>query len=98
MLKPIGRHIVSMNLSPRSAWQLHLDDGLVVEMGRDQVKAPVDDRLRKFVTAYPSAHEKLQRRWVVADLRYPAGFAVRMTNESASKAVQEKTTTPNRQP
>ncbi|MEC5386059.1 cell division protein FtsQ/DivIB [Uliginosibacterium sp. H3] len=85
MLQPIGRHIVSMNLSPRSAWQLHLDDGLVLEMGRDQTKAPVDDRLRKFVAAYPAAQEKLQRRWAVADLRYPAGFAVRMTNEKASQ-------------
>ncbi|MDB5814474.1 MAG: cell division protein [Rhodocyclales bacterium] len=80
-LQPIGRHIVALNLSPRSAWQLHLDDGLVLEMGRDQAKAPVDDRLRKFVAAYPAAHEKLPQRWVVADLRYPAGFAVKMTNE-----------------
>jgi cell division protein FtsQ len=90
MLQPIGRHIVSMNLSPRSAWQLHLDDGLVLEMGRDQTKAPVDDRLRKFVAAYPAAQEKLQRRWAVADLRYPAGFAVRMTNEKISQDKPDK--------
>jgi cell division protein FtsQ len=98
MLQPIGRHIISMNLSPRSAWQLHLDDGLVLEMGRDQAKAPVDDRLKKFVLAYPSAHEKLQRRWAVADLRYPAGFAVKMTNEIGNKTTSEKPTTSNRQP
>jgi cell division protein FtsQ len=90
MLQPIGRHIVALNLSPRSAWQLHLDDGLVLEMGRDQTRAPVDERLKKFVSAYPAAHEKLQQRWAVADLRYPAGFAVKMTNEKAVDATQSK--------
>lgn len=83
LLQPIGRHIVGLSLSQRSAWQVHLDDGLVLEMGRDQAKAPVDDRLRRFVAAYPAARDRLQQHWIVADLRYPAGFAVKMDGKNA---------------
>lgn len=77
ILQPIGRHIVALSLSPRSAWQLKLDDGLIIEMGRDQSRAPLDDRLRSFVAAMPAAQKKIPQRWQVADLRYPAGFAVK---------------------
>ncbi|GAB4059661.1 cell division protein FtsQ/DivIB [Uliginosibacterium sediminicola] len=92
MLEGIGRHIVALNLSPRSAWQLQLDDGLLVEMGRDQAKAPLDERLKRFVAAWPDAHRKLAQPWQVADLRYPAGFAVRLGKPILTSEVEHKGT------
>ncbi|HEX5125745.1 MAG TPA: cell division protein FtsQ/DivIB [Rhodocyclaceae bacterium] len=77
-LKPLGRHIVALTLSNRMAWQLKLDDGLVIELGRDQIQAPLDARLERFVAAYPQSAERLGEKIIVADLRYPSGFAVRL--------------------
>ena len=38
LLKPIGRVPRTLNVSPRLALQLKLDDGMVVELGRQQAK------------------------------------------------------------
>ncbi|MFT3734003.1 MAG: cell division protein FtsQ/DivIB [Rhodocyclaceae bacterium] len=84
LLQPISRSVASLQLSERGAWQLKLDDGLQVELGRDQAKAPLEDRLRRFIAAWPEAHMKLDGKWAVADLRYPAGFAVRLAASSTS--------------
>ena len=74
---PLGRKLVGVGLSPRLAWQLKLDDGLVVELGRDQEKPSVDERLARFVRAFPKAQQNLDIKVAVADLRYPGGFALK---------------------
>lgn len=84
MLKPIGRSVSTLTLSGRHAWQLKLDDGMVIELGRDEPKSPIEDRLRRFVQVWPQARQKLGSGAAVADLRYPAGFAVK-PNESANR-------------
>ncbi|TRZ99333.1 MAG: FtsQ-type POTRA domain-containing protein [Rhodocyclaceae bacterium] len=79
-LAAIGRKQVAVHLSAREAWQLKLDDGVVLELGRDQLKAPLAERLTRFTTHYPavssSAKSRLQTIGVV-DMRYPNGFALR---------------------
>ncbi|OHC70715.1 MAG: hypothetical protein A3H93_05040 [Rhodocyclales bacterium RIFCSPLOWO2_02_FULL_63_24] len=79
-LAAIGRKPVAIHLSAREAWQLKLDDGVVLELGRDQPKHPLADRLRRFTTHYAtvssSAKNRLQTIGVV-DMRYPNGFALR---------------------
>ena len=40
-------------LSAREAWQLKMEDGLTIELGHDQAKAPIDERLARFVGYYP---------------------------------------------
>lgn len=76
MLAPIGRHLVSLGLSAREAWQLKLDDGLVIRLGRDQKKARVEDRLARFVSTWAEASARLPIVVASADLRYPNGFAL----------------------
>ena len=51
MLKPLGRKLVDLALSAREAWQLKLDDGIVIMLRRDQEKAPIGERLERFVNA-----------------------------------------------
>ena len=79
-LAAIGRKPVAIHLSAREAWLLKLDDGVVLELGRDQPKHPLADRLRRFTTHYAtvssSAKNRLQTIGVV-DMRYPNGFALR---------------------
>lgn len=79
-LNAIGRKPVAIHLSAREAWQLRLDDGVVLELGRDQLKHPLAERLNRFANHYPavssSARNRLQTIGVV-DMRYPNGFALR---------------------
>ena len=78
MLKPIGRLPRALTISPRLAVQVRLDDGMVVELGRQTSKAPVRERLERFVEYYPSVMNAAGRRPTVVDMRYPNGFALRV--------------------
>jgi len=77
---PLKLQIAAVALSPREAWQLHLSDGLVVELGKEQAQEPLASRLSRFVSAWPEARSKLPGKPSVADLRYPSGFAVRVAD------------------
>lgn len=74
---PLGRKAAAVALTARQAWQLRLDDGVVVEFGRDQTKHPLAERMARFVAYYPAARQRLGHLAGVADMRYPNGFAVR---------------------
>ncbi len=78
LLEPIDRQPQSLALSPRQAWQLRLDDGVLLDLGRDQAKSRVNERLQRFTAVYRQAAERLRVRADVIDLRYPNGFAMRV--------------------
>jgi cell division protein FtsQ len=60
-------------LSDRGAWRITLNDGQVLELGREQM----DERLQRFVAAYPRTLAQLPPMRLRIDLRYPNGFTVR---------------------
>ena len=78
MLQLIGRVPKALTLSPRLAVQMKLDDGMVVELGRQQAKVPVKQRLQSFVDNYSSVLSAAKQRPSVVDMRYPNGFALRV--------------------
>ena len=59
------------------------------ELGHDQVKAPIDERLARFVRHYPKARTELNMNVAVVDLRYPSGFALRPIASAAPAGKQE---------
>ena len=77
-LAPLKLEPRQVTLSPRYAWQLRLSNGLTLELGRDQLKEPVLQRLARFAAFYPRTLGKLERRLEYVDLRYPSGFALRV--------------------
>jgi cell division protein FtsQ len=82
-LAAIGRRPVTLALSGRQAWQVQLDDGLVVELGKDEAGHPLAERLGRFVAYYRPAAEALRIAGSgVADMRYPNGFALRASRRS----------------
>lgn len=90
LLEPIHKKIVQIGLTPRRAWQLKTDDGVQVEMGREDMES----RLQRFVEVYPNSIGRLGTVKVTyVDLRYPNGFAVRKP-EGLERA-KEKTDRPN---
>ena len=77
-LAPLKLEPRQVLLSPRYAWQLRLSNGLTLELGRDQLKEPVLERLSRFVAFYAQTLGRLKRRLDYVDLRYPNGFALRV--------------------
>jgi cell division protein FtsQ len=75
-LSAIGRKPVAVHLSAREAWQVRLDDGVLLELGRDQPRHPLTERLNRFTSHYAAVRSRLQTVGTV-DLRYPNGFALR---------------------
>lgn len=78
VLAPLGRSSRVVTLSARQAWQLRLDDGLILELGRDQTKHPLQDRLRRFTGIYAEVKARAKASIQAIDMRYPNGFALRL--------------------
>lgn len=69
-LEPMRQKIAQISMSPRFAWQVELENGMVLELGREQMQ----ERLTRFVEVYSyslATMEKVVRR---VDLRYRNGF------------------------
>ena len=73
-LAEIGMVPVQVQVSQRRAWQIRLEDGMTLELGREQIEA----RLARFIAAYGRTVGKLARHIDYVDLRYANGFAVRI--------------------
>ncbi len=71
-LAKIGLHVKQLSVSSRRAWQLRLDNDIVLELGRDNMKM----RLQRFITVYPEHLAASKEKIRQVDLRYRNGFAV----------------------
>ena len=76
VLAPLGARLERVILSERGAWQLRLDSGLHIMLGRDADGA--EARLSRFVEAYAPTLGRIGRNHEYVDLRYPNGFALRV--------------------
>jgi cell division protein FtsQ len=83
MLMPLKQKIVQISLSPRWAWQLRLDNGMVLELGREQM----EQRLARFVQVYPYSLAAMQQPVRYVDLRYRNGFAAYLSGGAAAGKV-----------
>ena len=78
-LDALELHATQLALSPRHAWQIRLNNGMVLELGREDVL----QRLSRFVAAYPFSIQSEDRgqgtrgRVAYVDLRYRNGFSVK---------------------
>lgn len=91
-VRPLGRTTVRLTLSPRHAWRAELDNGLILDMGRDpavgiaqdgpeaadKAHVPVQVRVQRFVESLQAVEQNAGRPVIYADLRYPNGFALRL--------------------
>jgi cell division protein FtsQ len=73
---PLASPIAELRLSARGGWQVGLDSGLTLELGRGDILG----RLGRFAGAWPNlAAQGVATRH--ADLRYGNGFALRLAAE-----------------
>jgi cell division protein FtsQ len=73
---PLGAKLERVVLSERRAWQLRLDNGLQIMLGRDADGA--EARLARFVEVHAATLGRIARSHGYVDLRYPNGFALRV--------------------
>lgn len=81
LLAALNFQVTQLALSPRHAWQLRLSNGMVLELGREDMQ----QRLARFVMVYPYTENKIYKAesgTTYVDLRYRNGFAVRQKNEN----------------
>lgn len=78
LLAPLAEAPQRVTLTSRHAWQVRLQSGLHLELGRDYPAEPAERRLARFVASFPQTLARLQRRHEYVDLRYPHGFALRI--------------------
>ena len=76
----VGRSIDELQLSPRRAWRLRLDDGTEIMLGREDVAT----RLTRFIQLYPKLVADPLQAPTYADLRYADGFALRLPHPSVA--------------
>ncbi|MBW9333597.1 MULTISPECIES: cell division protein FtsQ/DivIB [Herbaspirillum] len=74
---PIKLEPESLVLSNRYAWTVRLDNGMTVELGRDQGDAVLKERVARLVAVYPQLLDRLQGKIESVDLRYPNGMALK---------------------
>lgn len=80
LLAPVNQTITQISLSPRRAWQVRLHNGMLLDLGREQVLP----RFTRFVAAYPHSLAAARAAVNYVDLRYRNGFAVNMSDGNMS--------------
>lgn len=81
LLGATGMKVSQLVLTPRGAWQIETDSGMVIELGREDM----EERLNKFASVYQQTLSKLGVAIAYTDLRYPNGFAVRRPVRTTGK-------------
>jgi cell division protein FtsQ len=85
-LAPLGDPIETVRLSSRGSWQVELDGGATLEIGRggdDELVGRVD-RLVRTLGTVASRFGGAPRALVSADLRHPDGYALRLAGISTT--------------
>lgn len=84
-LAALGRTITSVVLNDRLAWQIILDNGIRLELGKDAR----DDRLNRFIKLYSRLGDKAEQVSYI-DLRYDTGAAVGWIPDDDSEQERNK--------
>jgi len=87
---PLKLNPVDVALSSRYAWTVKLDNGMTVELGREQNKTTLKDRVARLVQIYPQLLSRLQNRIESVDMRYPNGLALKASGMSGGLGSKKK--------
>lgn len=74
---PVNLAPGAVRLSGRYAWSVKLDNGMTVELGREQTNTTLKERVGRLVAVYPQLVARLQDRIENVDMRYPNGMALK---------------------
>ncbi len=85
-VRPLGLTVAWVDLSERGAWTVGLNGGIQLILGRHRL----EERLRRFNTAFELALKEAWPKVKSIDLRYTNGFAIREHKLAETGRAQEK--------
>jgi len=74
---PVELTAQAVRLSERYAWTLEMKNGMTVQLGREQDKNTLRERVDRLLSVYPQLAARLQGKVESVDMRYPNGLALR---------------------
>ncbi len=85
-------HLVpsAVQLSSRYAWTVKLNNGMTVELGREQTRETLRARVERLVGIYPQLVARLQGRIESVDMRYPNGLALKANELALGSGIKKK--------
>lgn len=83
-VQPLASAVTEVRLSPRGAWQVVLESGLTLDLGRGDIHP----RLARFIAAWPQLAAQGATRH--ADLRYANGFAMQRLDAAPTEGGRMK--------
>jgi cell division protein FtsQ len=86
-----GLRLTGVRLDERGAWELRLDKGVAVKLGR----LAVTERLERFIRLASPLVAKRSAEVAYVDMRYTNGFSVGWNSRSAVAAVRQEDATPD---
>jgi cell division protein FtsQ len=81
-----GMRIAALRLDERGAWEMDLDSGVTVRLGRREV----DERIDRFIRTASQVIAHRLNEITYVDMRYSNGFAIGWRNAGAPAAVPAK--------
>lgn len=76
-LMPLALKPISVQLSSRYAWTVKLDNGMTLELGREQNKDTLRERVARLIAVYPQLQARINGQIESVDMRYPNGMALK---------------------
>ena len=81
-----GMRVAALRLDERGAWEMDLDSGVTVRLGRREV----DERIDRFIRTASQVIAHRLNEITYVDMRYSNGFAIGWRNSQAPAAVPAK--------
>jgi cell division protein FtsQ len=81
-----GMRIAALRLDERGAWEIDLDSGVTVRLGRREV----DERIDRFIHTASQVISHRLNEITYVDMRYSNGFAIGWRNAAVPASVPSK--------
>jgi cell division protein FtsQ len=88
-LAPVELVPEAVTLSSRYAWTVKLDNGMTVELGREQTRETLKARVERLAGIYPQLVARLQDRIETVDMRYPNGLALKAVGLNVGSEIKK---------
>ena len=80
----------AVNYSKRYAWEIKLNDGVMVQLGREESSGVLKERIDRLIQVYPELTNRLQGKIESVDLRYPNGMALKAKGQELNVVGKKK--------
>lgn len=89
-LEPLALAPQAVDYSKRYAWLIRLNNGVLVELGREENSTVLHSRMQRLISVYPELTSRLQGKIESVDLRYPNGLALKNSGQDLGVSTKAK--------